>query len=254
MKPVDLTDLIRKELDLGHCDGLKPKQIVELANAKLGRALLGGDKTVKNECSACRKAIRTLPPRFWDPEINVSKGAATPASLVAWLSAKPASAGGFAGVVACSIVNAKSADTRTMVISGSCTIDGSSILRGQGQFSSLDHEATEFSKFFRNERTAEKIGDEAFHVVDRLQPDKGQTIMHTKSTKGRARAVGLLTPKWMVIGIYAFTNGPDEAETLALLEALRTEAFSVKPVVAATAVVAPATAPTATIAAPTSTP
>jgi hypothetical protein len=61
------------------------------------------------------------------------------------------------------------------------------------------------------------------------------------STKIHARFASLLTPKWMLIGIYQFTSSPDEAETLALLESLRVEAFSEKPAAAA----ATATASTA---------
>jgi len=166
MKPIDLTDLIRKELDLGHCDDMKPKAIVELANSKIGHQSLGGAATVKEEAAACRAAIRQLPPRFWDPDMSITK-ASPPADLVAWLTAKPASAGGFCAAVACSVISPKSIDTRTVIISGPCDIDGSSVLRHRGQFTTIDHECEEVLKLFRSDRTADKIGDVSFHVTER---------------------------------------------------------------------------------------
>jgi hypothetical protein len=229
MKPIDITDLIRKELDLGPCDGMKPKDIVALANSKIGIQLLGGDKTVKEEASHCRGAIRQLPPRFWNPEISVNKNS-TPTELVAWLMAKPSSCGGFCGAVACNVINAKSIDTRSVVISGPLDIESMSLLRRRGGFSTIDHECEEISKLFRSEATATKIGDATFHVTQRSQPDKGQNSMLCASTKIHARFASLLTPKWMLIGIYQFTSSPDEAETLALLESLRVEAFSCTPI------------------------
>jgi len=51
------------------------------------------------------------------------------------------------------------------------------------------------------------------------------------SHKIRARFAALLTPKWLLLGIYQFVSTPDEDATLALLEALRQEAYSDKPAV-----------------------
>mmetsp|Transcript_6937 Transcript_6937/g.15884 ORF Transcript_6937/g.15884 Transcript_6937/m.15884 type:complete len:267 (+) Transcript_6937:129-929(+) len=229
MKPIDLCDLIRSELGLGYCDGLKPKQIVELGNSKLGRPIVGGDRTVKEEAASLRAAIRKLPPRFWDPDIAVAKNS-NPQSLVAWLVAKPASAGGFAGVVACS-QGAKMIDTKTIHTSGGCEIDGFSVLQRPGAYSTVDHDMVELQKLFKNDRNALKIGDCAFQVQERAQPEKAQTTILGRSNKCNARFVGLLTPKWMAVGLYHFSSTEAEALTFALFEEFRKEAFSAAPVV-----------------------
>ncbi len=80
-------------------------------------------------------------------------------------------------------------------------------------------------RLFRSERNAEKIGDCTFLVQERLQPAPGQMLMLAKSNKCNARFAALLTPKWLLLGLYNF-SASTEGSTLAILDELRKEAFS----------------------------
>lgn len=223
MKPLDICELIKAELSLGECEGMKPKAVIEMAQQKLGLEP-STEKTAKEESQRCRAAIRLLPPRFWNPDISVSRGS-SPSSLISWLLAKPASAGGFAAAVACVCISNKAIDTKSVTSGGSGMIDGFSILRASGSYNTIDHEMDCIARLFRSERNAEKIGDCTFIVQDRLQPAPGQMLMLAKSNKCNAKFAALLTPKWMLLGLYNFC-ATTESDTLALLEELRKEAFS----------------------------
>jgi hypothetical protein len=219
LKPYEIANLLRAELDIE--DDVKPKEIVVLANKVLGRD--GGDASVKEELMAARAVVRSLPAEKWT-DIK-AKGASTE-ELLDRLLAKPASAGGFAAAVACKCLSPKNIDTRSVISKGVSSIDGFQVLRGAGSFNSLDHEMTCIQKLFKTERPAEKIGDVTFKVEERTQPSPGQILMTAKASKCEARFVALLTPKWLLLGMYQFAGGASEAETLQLFETLRLEALS----------------------------
>ena len=223
LKPIDLVNILRQELDLGPCYDLKPKQIVELANVKLAREPVEG-ATVKDECVALREAVRNLPPSFWSPDTIRSNSA--PDELVARALAKPASAGGFCSAVACTILGPKAINTKTVAWGGALNVDGFSILRSPGAYCTTQQEAGKFVKLFKIDKTNEKLGDCQFHLQEKLSPAPGQQLMLMKSNKCNARLAVLYTPKWCLLAVYHFVDVESEAMSLTVLEELRVEAFA----------------------------
>jgi hypothetical protein len=223
LKPYDLAALLKVELDLGRCNDLLPKQIIELANEKLSRLPVEG-ASVKDEAVSCRAVVRALPASFWTPD--TVRGGSKPQELVDRILAKPATAGGFASAVACTVLNPKAIDTRSVVWGGALSVDGFSILRPRGAYCTTESEMGAFAKLFKTERSAEKLGDCTFLVNDRSQPAPGQTLMLAKANKCDAKIAALYTPKWCLLAVYQFVDASAEAHTLALLEAMRKEAFS----------------------------
>jgi hypothetical protein len=223
MKPIDLVALLKVELDLGRCDDLLPKHIIELANEKLSRLPIEG-ASVKDEAVSCRAVVRGLPASFWTPD--TVRGGSNPQELVDRILAKPATAGGFAAAVACKVINPKTIDTRSVVWGGALSIDGFSILRSRGAYCTTEAEMESFAKLFKTERNAEKLGDCTFLVSDRSQPAPGQMLMLAKANKCNAKIAALYTPKFCLLAVYQFVDASAEADTLAFLEAMRKEAFS----------------------------
>jgi hypothetical protein len=224
MKPIELAAVLKVELDLGRCDDLKPKDIVELANEKLDRSPVEG-ATVKAEAVSCRAAVKDLPPTFWSED--TVGGRSKPQALVDRILTTPATAGGFATAVACEVISPKKGiDTRTVVSGGAVNIDGVAILPTPGVYSSLDHEIGQFSKLFRTEQKSEKLGGCTFKVIERSQPAPGQQLMLCKSNQCNARMAALHTPRWCLLAVYHFVDADAELITLKILEDLREEAFS----------------------------
>mmetsp|Transcript_8787 Transcript_8787/g.14600 ORF Transcript_8787/g.14600 Transcript_8787/m.14600 type:complete len:237 (-) Transcript_8787:321-1031(-) len=222
MKPIDLAALLKVELDLGRCDDLLPKDIVELANEKLSRQPVEG-ANVKDEAVACREAVRALPISYWSSAV-VTKGS-NPQEILDRILAKPATAGGFACAVACTVMSPKDIDQRTAVWGGAYTIDGFGVLRPPGAYCTTEHEMSALAKLFKSKKPSEKLGDCTFLVTDRSQPAPGQMLMLCKSNKCNAKLAGLYTPKWCVLAVYHFVDAATEAGTLAVLEEMRIEAF-----------------------------
>jgi hypothetical protein len=233
LKPYELANLLATELNLkdnndnadheNDLDSMKPKDIVALANKRLGIHELGGEATVKEEARHSRATVRGLPSRFWTP-LRVRNGSSLE-ELLQRLLAKPASAGGFSCAMAAEVISSKNIDTKSIVSQGGATaFDGFDILRPSGAYSTLDHDLSNLFKLFRSAGTSERIGDCSFAVQERTQPCKGQVVMTAKATKCTARYVALLTPKWLLVGVYQHV-GSVEAEdaTLALFEELRLE-------------------------------
>jgi hypothetical protein len=225
MKPKALAAVLKVELDMGRCDDLKPREIVELANEKLDRSPVEG-ATVKDEAVSCREAVKALPPSFWSSE--TVGGSSKPQQLVDRILTTPATAGGFAIAVACEVISpSKGIDLRTVVSGGACSsVDGVNILASPGQYSTIDHEMGQFAKLFRTAGNAERLGDCTFKVTDRSQPAPGQMLMLCKSNNCSARLAALHTPKWCLLAVYHFSDVDAEAITLQILEDLREEAFS----------------------------
>lgn len=224
MKPIELAEVLKVELDLGRCDDMKPREIVELANEKLSRSPVEG-ATVKDEAVSCRAAVKELPPSFWSED--TVGGRSKPQALVDRILVTPATAGGFATAVACEVISAKKGiDTRTVISGGALTVDGVSILGAPGSYCTTDHEIGQFAKLFRTEGKSEKLGDCAFQVVEKSQPAPGQQLMLCKSNQCNARLAALHTPKWCLLAVYHFVDADAELITLKILEDLREEAFS----------------------------
>jgi hypothetical protein len=231
LKPIALVALLKVELNLGHCDDLLPKEIVELANNKLVRQPVEG-ASVKDEAVACRAAVRALPTSFWttptadsdEESLSITKGA-KPQEVVNRILAKPATTGGFASAVACKVMSPKDIDTRSVVWGGAYSVDGFGILRPPGSYCTTESEMKSFFKIFKTERNAEKLGDCTFLVTERSQPAPGQMLMLCKSNKCNAKMAALYTPKWCLLAVYHFVDASTEADTLAFLEEMRQEAF-----------------------------
>jgi hypothetical protein len=113
LKPVDLADLLKVELDLGRCMDMLPKDIISLANEKLGRVAVEG-ANVKDEAMKCRELARGKELSFWT-ELKISKSS-SPEELVERLLAKPPTVGGFATAVAVTTIN----PVYTLYIARSC--------------------------------------------------------------------------------------------------------------------------------------
>ena len=225
LKPIDLVQLLQKELNLGPCYDLKPKAVVELANVKLSRSWTEG-ANVKAECVSCREAVRALAPTFWTDV--VAKSNSPPEELVTRILAVPATAGGFCSAVAAKVLSPKAIDTKTVAWGGSVSIDGSAVLRSPGQYCTTAEEIKKFVKLFKIDKTNEKLGDTVFHIIDKTAPCGGQNLMLMKSNKCSARLAALFTPKWCLLAVYHFIDVETEQITLSLLEDLRCEAFSNK--------------------------
>jgi hypothetical protein len=102
LKPVDLANLLKAELDLGRCMDMLPKEIVQLANEKLGREPIEG-ANVKDEAMKCRELLRGKPLSYWT-EIKATKSS-SPEDLLERLLAKPPTVGGFSTGVAITVMN-----------------------------------------------------------------------------------------------------------------------------------------------------
>jgi hypothetical protein len=221
LKPYDLCKLIANELDLEN--DCKPKELIALANEKLGREPQGGDASVKEEARAVRQVIRDLPPSFWGEE-TVGKGNSSPENLVTRLLLKPATAGGFCSGVACRRLPNKAVDTKTVFSQGALSIDGFSVLPSPGQYSKLDFEMENIAQLFGTMRDAVALGHCTFIVQSREQVAPGSSVMTCKANKCSARLIALLTPKFCLVGLYNFSGPEAEAKTLGLFEDLRVEA------------------------------
>jgi len=220
MKPFELCKLICSELSLEN-DG-RPKELVALANSTLGCKPLGDDASVKEEARAVRNAIRDLPASFWGKE-TVGKGNSSPEALVTRLLLKPATAGGFCSGVACKRLPNKAVDTKTVVCKGALSIDGFSVLPSPGQYSNLDFEMENIALLFGTKRDAVSLGHCTFMVQSREQVAPGSSVMLCKANKCNARLAALLTPKFLLVGLYHFVGPEVEAQTLRLFEDLRLE-------------------------------
>lgn len=224
LKPVDLANIIKVELELGRCDDILPKDIIDLANKKLGRETKKG-ASVKDEAVACRAAIRAMPTSYWIEGYNgITKGS-PPQDLVDRILAKPPTAGGFAAAVACKVLSPKDIDTQSVKWGGAYSIDGMGLLRPTGAYCTTEVEMEHFAKLFKSAAPAHKLGDTTFLVEERTHPAPGQTSMAMKANKSCAKLVGLYTPKWCVLAIYHFVDAESEEKTLALLEEMRREAY-----------------------------
>lgn len=222
MKPKELAAVLKVELDLGRCDDLKPREIVELATEKLDRSPVEG-ATVKDEAVSCREAVKALPSSFWSSE--TVGGHSKPQQLVDRILTTPATAGGFAMAAACEVISPqKGIDMRTVVSGGASSVDGVNML--DATYNTIDHEMGQFSKLFRTAGDAEKLGDCTFKVTDRSQPAPGQMLMLCKSNTCSARLAALHAPKWCLLAVYHFVDEEAEQITLQILEDLREEAFS----------------------------
>jgi hypothetical protein len=224
MKPFEQCRLICNELELD--DAVreeKPKEIVAHANLALKREH-GEGTNVKEEAQAVRQILRDQPPSFWGAE-EVGKGKSSPQALVQRLLLKPASSGGFCSGVACKRLKNKCMDTKTLIQSGACSIDGFDVLPSAGQFSNLDFELGKMAKLFGSKTKDMTFGHCVFSVLSREQVAPGSSVVLCKGNKCNARLAALLTPKFLLVGFYNYGGSPDtEAKTIAILEDLRLEA------------------------------
>lgn len=239
LKPFQLANLLRSELELviddndndnNHGGEIKPKDIVALAWAKLGEN--NGSLTtdnVKDNARAARAMVRSLKANFWT-DIKARNGTEMK-DLLHRLLAKPTSAGGFAAGIACTCFGAKNIDTKNIHAQGISSIDGFTVLRGPGAYITLDHEMEMLYKLFKSSHVDVcKIGDTTFRVEERTQPYKGQDLLTAKATKCDARFVALLTPRWLLVGLYQYVVNSNEtnAAILQLFEDLRLEVIAPK--------------------------
>ena len=231
LKPFQLANLLRSELDLleDHDDDedTKPKDIVALAWVKLGLKNDALTENVKDNARAARAIVRSLNATFWTD--RKARGGTDMNDLLDRLLAKPASAGGFAAGIACTCIGTKNIDTKNIHSKGVGAIDGFTVLRSAGAYATLDHEMEILYKLFRSQADACKIGDTTFRVEERTQPYKGQDVLTAKATKCDARFVALLTPKWLLVGLYQHVvDNETDAAILKLFEDLRLEVIAPK--------------------------
>jgi hypothetical protein len=236
LKPFQLANLLRSELELLPDDDdkdseeAKPKDIVALAWAKLGQDNGALTENVKDNARAARAIVRSLKANFWTD--RKARGGTEMKDLLDRLLAKPASAGGFAAGIACTCIggNNKNIDTKNIHSKGIGAIDGFTVLRGPGAYATLDHDMEVLFKLFRSQADACKIGDTTFRVEQRTQPYKGQDLLTAKATKCEARFVALLTPKWLLVGLYqhVVVDNETNAAIFQLFEDLRLEVIAPK--------------------------
>lgn len=232
LKPFQLANLLRSELDLfpdgdGGEEEAKPKDIVALAWANLGLESGSLTENVKDNARAARAVVRSLKSDFWTDK--KARGGMEMKDLLDRLLAKPASAGGFSAGIACTCIGNKNIDTKNIHSKGIGVIDGFTVLRGAGAYMTLDHEMEILYKLFRSHSDACKIGDTTFRVEERTQPYKGQDLLTAKATKCDARFVALLTPKWLLVGLYQHVvENETDAAILQLFEDLRLEVIAPK--------------------------
>jgi len=228
LKAYEIGDILRKELDLPECDDngdlLKPKEILALANTKLGNEADGSDSSssVKDKLRATRAVVRRLPANFWIASTKIRLGSSND-ELLTRILAKPATAGGFAAAIACRCLKPYVVNTKAIESRGTGIIDGFTVLRGAGAYCTIDSEMESIGKLFRTEQDAQKIGDCTFRVMDRIQPAPGQAIMTGKGTKCEARFIALLTPKWCLVGIFRHAGPEGEEQTMKVVEQMRLE-------------------------------
>jgi hypothetical protein len=254
MKPMQMCEVLISELDLGvskldlEFGDVKPKAAVEKAAEKLGIQLLEGS-SVKEQACAVRAQLRGLPASFFwgggEPEPE-SEGGSEPVSsgtcdvealkeksqaILDMLLAKPASAGGFAsGIVGVGVKGgqtAKGIDTHTVVAGGATHLDTQQVIMAGGQRSEVEHESLEMSRLFKSKKPSTRVGELTFHVEEREQLVPGTMRMKLMSTINKAKMVSLLTPHFIVIGMYEFSSAPHEEHILALMEELRLAAEAV---------------------------
>jgi hypothetical protein len=243
LKPFELANLLRAELDLPEYAGdddhlLKPKEIGALANARLDRGSTAisinpttnpsssssSSISVKEELQAIRATVRDLPPSFWTEQ--KARSGSSGDDLLTRLLAKPATAGGFAAGIAAKCLKPGVIDTKSVVTRGAGNIDGFTILRSGGAYSTVDFETENIAKAFKSASPSEKIGDCTFKIQERTQPSPGQSVMTAKASKCDARFVALVTPKWLLVGLFRNAGPESEDATMQLFEDLRLEVLA----------------------------
>lgn len=195
--------------------------------------------TVKDDASAIRQVIRSLPPSFWGSDTITSQS--TPEALVRRLLLQPPSVGGFCTGIACKRLptNKKAIDTKSIYSQGDSGIHDFSILSAPGQYSTLDTEMEQLPLLVLTQRDVIKFHQTVF-VVQRRETGtnnskSSQSVMLVgKGTKCPvARMVILLTSKFCLVGFYHHHNTPggaannnfeSERHALEMMEQIRLEA------------------------------
>jgi len=78
----------------------------------------------------------------------------------------------------------------------------------------LDHELFTILRVFRSKQDHQKIGHSNFANLQRDKSMKGCVLMTGKDPNSKARLASLLTPTYMMVGIYLFDGIQDEEKSL----------------------------------------
>lgn len=96
------------------------------------------------------------------------------------------------------------------------------VSKGSAEYltSDLDHELFTILRSFRSKQDHQKIGHSNFANLQRDKSLKGCVLMTGKDPNSKARLASLLTPTYMMLGIYLFDGIQEEEKSLDAMKEL----------------------------------